>query len=76
MVGEDVVAEIIGRSLKSIQRDRSRGIGIPFKKLNGRTVRYKVGDIIRWLDAQPSGGEPVPGVEPKTHRKRRATQEQ
>ena len=72
MVDEHVVAEITGRSLKSIQRDRSLKVGIPFKKLNGTAVRYRIGDITKWLDAQPSGGAPVSGVETKTRKNRKA----
>lgn len=56
MVDERAVALLTGRTLKAIQHDRSRGIGIPFKKLNGATVRYKVANILDWLDSQPSGG--------------------
>jgi len=56
MVDERAVALLTGRSLKAIQHDRCRGIGIPFKKLNGATVRYKVANILDWLESQPSGG--------------------
>ena len=56
MVDERAVADLTARSLKSIQRDRSLGRGIPFKKLNGSTVRYRAGDILDWLESQPEGG--------------------
>ena len=56
MVDERAVALLTGRTLKAIQHDRCRGIGIPFKRLNGATVRYKVADILDWLDSLPSGG--------------------
>ena len=56
MVDERAVALLTGRTIKAIQHDRSKGVGIPFKKLNGATVRYKVGNILDWLDSQPSGG--------------------
>jgi hypothetical protein len=60
--GEHVVAEITGRTLKSIQRDRSLGIGVPCKILNGTSVRYRVADILAWIEAQPAGGGREGGV--------------
>ena len=55
-VDERAVAQLTGRSLKAIQHDRCRGTGIPFKKWNGATVRYRVSDIVAWIELQPAGG--------------------
>jgi phage terminase Nu1 subunit (DNA packaging protein) len=74
-VNERAVSQLTGRSLKAIQRDRCRGIGIPFKKLNGATVRYKVANIIDWLEAQPSGGS-CTAEHKKKRGSRRVAQEQ
>jgi len=68
MVDERAVALLTGRTLKAIQHDRCRGIGIPFKRLNGATVRYKVADILDWLDSLPSGG-----CQPAEHGKKRGS---
>jgi hypothetical protein len=60
-VDEHVYAAIRGCSLKVLQRERSMNIGCPFKRINGTTVRYKLGDIMAFLEAQPGGGgEPKP----------------
>jgi phage terminase Nu1 subunit (DNA packaging protein) len=56
MVDERTVALLTGRTVRAVQHDRRRGIGIPFKRINGATVRYKVADILDWLDSLPSGG--------------------
>jgi hypothetical protein len=56
MVDERTCAAILGRSVKAVQRDRQLGIGCRFRKLNGRTVRYRLGDIFAFLDSQPQGG--------------------
>ncbi len=53
MVDERAVADLTGRSIKSIQRDRRLGTGTPFKKLNGTSVRYRVSDILDWIESQP-----------------------
>jgi hypothetical protein len=56
-VDDRAVAQLTGRTLKAVQHDRCRGKGIPFKKLNGTTVRYRVADIVAWIEAQPAGGD-------------------
>lgn len=55
-VDERTVAQLTGRTVRALQHERCRGTGIPFKKWNGATVRYKVADIVAWIEAQPSGG--------------------
>jgi predicted DNA-binding transcriptional regulator AlpA len=71
-VDEQVVAEITGLSLSSIQHQRCNGTGMPFRKLNGTTVRYKVADILAWMDAQPAGGKPACGKAARAARRKKA----
>jgi hypothetical protein len=56
MVDEHVFAAIRGCSVKTIQRERSEGIGCRYRKINGASVRYKMADIFTFLEAQPAGG--------------------
>ncbi len=53
MVDEGVVAELTGLAIKTLQCLRAKSGGIPFKKMNGRAVRYRVADVIAWIDNQP-----------------------
>ena len=64
MVDTDVVAKITGRSMRAIKRDRTAGVGIPYKKLSGTAVRYLVGDIKAWLHKQPGGNGDTPKAFP------------
>jgi hypothetical protein len=55
-VDEHVYAAIRGCSVKVVQRERQMNIGCPFRRINGATIRYKLGDIWDFLDSQPGGG--------------------
>jgi hypothetical protein len=55
-VDEHVYAAIRGTSVKTIQRERQEEKGCRYKKINGTTVRYKIADIMAFLEAQPGGG--------------------
>ena len=44
------VAPVTGRSTKTLECDRWRGKGIPFRKVGGR-ILYKKGDVINWLES-------------------------
>jgi hypothetical protein len=55
-VDERVYAAIRGCSAKVLQRERSLNFGCPFRRINGTTVRYKMGDIMAFLESQPGGG--------------------
>jgi predicted DNA-binding transcriptional regulator AlpA len=48
---ESQVANLIGRSVASLQKDRVSGRGPVFVKL-GRSVRYKPADLRAWIDAR------------------------
>jgi len=55
-VDEHVYAAIRGCSVKVLQRERSLNTGCPFRRINGTTIRYKMGDIAAFLESQPGGG--------------------
>jgi len=55
-VDEHVYAAIRGCSIKVLQHERCSGTGCPYKKINGTTVRYKLGEIMAFLESQPGGG--------------------
>jgi hypothetical protein len=55
-VDEHVYAAIRGCSVKILQRERQLNIGCPFRRINGTTIRYKLGDIAAFLESQPGGG--------------------
>jgi predicted DNA-binding transcriptional regulator AlpA len=47
------VAEVTGRSRKTLQKDRVRGGGVPFIRF-GRSVRYRLSDLQAWIGSQRS----------------------
>jgi hypothetical protein len=55
-VDEHVYAAIRGCSVKVLQNERRLNIGCPFRRINGTTIRYKFGEIMAFLESQPSGG--------------------
>jgi hypothetical protein len=55
-VDEHVYAAIRGCSVKVLQNERRLNIGCSFRRINGTTIRYKLGDITEFLESQPSGG--------------------
>jgi hypothetical protein len=55
-VNERVYAAIRGCSVKVLQNERRLNIGCAFRRINGTTVRYKLGDIWAYLESQPGGG--------------------
>src|SRR3954464_14509508 len=55
-VDEHVYAVIRGCSVKVLQNERRLNIGCPFRRINGTSIRYKIGDIAEFLESQPGGG--------------------
>jgi hypothetical protein len=55
-VDERVYAAIRGCSVKALQNERRLNIGCPFRRINGTSIRYKMGDIAAFLESQPGGG--------------------
>src|ERR1700730_16180300 len=64
-VDEHVYAAIRGCSVKVLQKERRLNVGCPFRRINGTTIRYKLGDITAFLESQPrGGGAEKPGKKP------------
>jgi hypothetical protein len=64
-VDEHVYAAIRGCSVKVLQNERRLNIGCLFRRINGTTIRYKLGDITTFLESQPGGGgAEKPGNQP------------
>ena len=58
-VDEHVYAAIRGCSVKVLQRERRLNIGCPFRRINGTSIRYKLGDITAFLGAPRRRRSPV-----------------
>lgn len=65
MLDEHRAATVIGVSVKSMRRWRCDGSGPRYMKVNGCTVRYRLGDLLTWLESQPVGGGAVAGERAK-----------
>jgi hypothetical protein len=50
-VDEHVYAAIRGCSVKVLQRERRLNVGCPFRRINGTSIRYKMGDIAEFLES-------------------------
>jgi hypothetical protein len=48
--GQEVIAPVSNKSLKTLEGDRWRGAGIPYRKIGGR-VLYQKQDVINWLES-------------------------
>ena len=55
-VDERVYAAIRGCSVKVLQNERRLNMGCAFRRINGTTIRYKIGDIAAFLESQQGGG--------------------
>src|SRR5437588_11465227 len=73
-VDEHVYAAIRGCSVKVLQNERRLNVGCPFRRINGTTVRYKLGDITAFLESQPSGGGAAKPNSQRRHGPGRAAQ--
>jgi hypothetical protein len=63
-VDEHVYAAIRACSVKVLQNERRLNTGCPFRRINGTTVRYKMGDIAAFIESQPGGGGSVKPIGP------------
>jgi hypothetical protein len=66
-VDEHVYAAIRGCSVKVLQNERRLNTGCPFRRINGTTIRYKVGDINAFMESQPGGGGSEKPIRPPVH---------
>lgn len=56
LIDERECSRVTGRSVKSLQRDRVLGTGIPYVKLQG-LVRYRPDDLRTYIERNLHGGE-------------------
>lgn len=47
--GQETIAPVINKSIKTLEADRWRGNGIPFRKCSGR-VLYQKFDVVKWIE--------------------------
>jgi hypothetical protein len=57
LLTEVQVAAILGRAPSTLQKDRCYGRGVPYIKA-GQQVRYRVGDLVEYIDAHRIEGRP------------------
>ena len=48
--GQETIAPVTNRSIKTLERDRWLGAGIPYRKCSGR-VLYRKADVISWIES-------------------------
>lgn len=49
LFGQEIIAPVIQKTTKSLESDRWRGQGIPYRKCGGR-VLYRKSDVIEWIE--------------------------
>ena len=47
--GQETIAPVTNRSIKTLECDRWRGAGISYRKCSGR-VLYRKSDVVAWLE--------------------------
>lgn len=50
LFGQETIAPVLNKSIKTLEADRWRGRGIPFRKCNGR-VTYRKADVLNWIES-------------------------
>lgn len=48
--GQETIAPVTNKSIKTLECDRWRGLGIPYRKVGGR-VLYQKRDVVGWLES-------------------------
>ena len=48
--GQETIAPVTNKSIKTLESDRWRGTGIPYRKVGGR-VLYQKHDVIQYLES-------------------------
>ena len=50
-IDEKEVARITGRALSTLRNERFNRRGIPFYKISGRSIKYKLEDVIHFMES-------------------------
>ncbi|MEP7354861.1 MAG: helix-turn-helix domain-containing protein [Acidobacteriota bacterium] len=53
---EHFASALLGVDVETLRGWRKRKTGPPWRKVNGRLVRYSLGELTEWVKSQPSGG--------------------
>ncbi len=51
-LNERQVSKIVGRAIQTLRNDRHRGQGIPYVKMGQRSVRYKLSDVLVFMESR------------------------
>jgi hypothetical protein len=62
-IEEQAVARITGRALSTLRNERFQRRGIPYYKV-GRSVRYRLGDVIEFMEKHRIETESQAGQKP------------
>ena len=49
LFGQETIAPVTNKSIKTLEADRWRGCGIPYRKCSGR-VLYRKSDVVSWIE--------------------------
>lgn len=50
-LNERQVSELTGRAVQSLRNDRFMGRGFPYVKLFGKSIRYKISDVLAAMES-------------------------
>ena len=50
LFGQNTIAAVTNKSIKTLESDRWRGLSIPYRKVSGR-VLYQKCNVINWLES-------------------------
>jgi hypothetical protein len=48
--GQETIAPVTNASAKTLEANRWKGVGIPYRKTSGRRILYRKSDVITWLE--------------------------
>jgi len=54
---ERFAAAYLGVHVETLRGWRKRKTGPPWRKVNGKLVRYSLADLAQWVMSQPKGGK-------------------
>lgn len=50
LFAQEVIAPVLQRTIKSLESDRWRGGGVPFRRCSGKIV-YRKSDVVDWIES-------------------------
>ena len=49
---EKETAKLTSRSVSTLRNERSRGVGMPYHRIGQRSIRYKLEDVMEWMNSR------------------------